>query len=110
VAILSWSATGCINVPTGTSGNIVIDLLEGDWHALAPLTGPATLEPINIVAGQQFTVILISGGNAVTWFPGILWPGGTAPALTATAGKRDVCTFKCISSGLFLGFVVGQNL
>jgi hypothetical protein len=108
-----WNITqhyGAIVVPSGTSGTITMDLSLGDWQAPAALTGAATFVLSNPTVGQQFTVILIPGGFAVTWFTGILWPGGTIPTLTATAGKRDVMTFKCIATGVYLGFVVGQNL
>jgi hypothetical protein len=46
----------------------------------------------------------------VTWWAGILWPAGAAPALTATASKTDVFVFIRISSGVYLGFIAGQNL
>jgi hypothetical protein len=101
---------GAIIVPSGTSGTIPIDLSLGDWQAPAALTGTATFTLSNPTTGQQFTVILIPGGNAVNWFSGILWPGGVTPTPTSTAGKRDVFTFKCVSAGVYLGFTAGQNL
>lgn len=90
---------------------VTFDLGVSDWHQVT-LGGNRTLALANPTVGQQFSVILqqdATGSRTVTWFGGILWPGGTAPTLTTAASKRDVFTFKCIATGVYLGFVAGQN-
>lgn len=114
-----------VNIPTqinlissDTIVNIVgssstFNLAVSDWHYLQLSTNtPNGLLVSNPTIGQQFTVILKqsgAGSTLVNWFPGILWPSGTVPTLTTTAGKLDVFTFKTISSGVYLGYTVGQN-
>lgn len=61
--------------------------------------------------GQQFTLLLRqdgTGSRSVTWPSSVRWPGGTAPTITATAGRTDVVSF--LSDGTYwLGFVGGQD-
>ncbi len=103
--------SGVIAAPAD-GATITLDLSTSDWFAPAALGGNRTLAVSNPTTGQQFSLILLqdgAGSRTVTWFAGILWAGGSAPTLTTTANKRDVFTFKCISSGVYLGFVAGQN-
>jgi hypothetical protein len=51
-----------------------------------------------------------TGSRTVTWWSGILWTAGTTPTLTTTINKYDIFMFLRISSGVYLGFTVGQNL
>jgi hypothetical protein len=92
---------------------LTLDLSAADWFAPSPLTSNVVLTVVNASAGQQFTIILHQdavGSRLITWFGGILWPSGTVPTLTTTAGKRDVFTFKCLAPGQYLGFTAGQNM
>ena len=105
---------GAITADTDAS-TVTMDLSVSDWHSLLTTSGVGgnrTLAVSNPTVGQQFAVVLqqpASGGPCtVTWFSGILWSGGTVPTLTTTASKRDVFGFKCISAGVYLGFVMGQ--
>jgi hypothetical protein len=50
-----------------------------------------------------------TGSRTVTWWTGILWPGGTVPTLTAAANKRDVLSFLRLSTGVYLGWLVGAG-
>ncbi len=106
---------GAIVVPSGTSGTITLDLATGDWQAPAAATGNFTLALSSSTVGQQFTVVLeqaASGGPyAVTWFSGITWVGApyTAPTMPATASAYLVATFKCLSSGVYLGWWLGNS-
>lgn len=92
---------------------VTFDLSQSNWHQVQ-IAGNRTLAVSNPTVGQQFNVVIqqdASGtSRTVTWFSGILWPGGTIPVLTVGASKRDVFTFKCISSGVYLGFIAGQNM
>lgn len=56
------------------------------------LTGNCTLTLSNPVDGQR-SILHIStgaGGFTVTWPAAVLWPGGVAPVITATASKVDL--------------------
>ncbi|MFO0892434.1 MAG: hypothetical protein U0790_25245 [Isosphaeraceae bacterium] len=115
----AWSSTGLnITQHIGTTqtpadgATITCDLSAGDYFIPAALGGNRTLALSNPTVDQQFTIVLTqdaTGGRTVTWFSGILWANGDIPILTTTPGKRDVFTFKCISSGVYLGWVVGLN-
>jgi hypothetical protein len=90
---------------------ITFDMELTDKHTVT-LEDDRTLAVENVHVGQTFTLILVqdaTGSRTVTWFSGISWPGGTPPTLTATANKRDVFQFLCISSGVYLGSTVGLN-
>ena len=75
------------------------------------LTGNCVLTFPTPAAGGQFTLLLkqdATGSRTVTWPSTVRWAGGTAPTLTATAGRTDVVTF--LSDGTYwLGFVGGLN-
>ena len=101
---------GAITADTD-GATITFNLATSDWHSVT-LGGNRTLALSNPTVGQQFTLELIEDGTGsctVTWFTTIKWAGGSAPTLTTTAAKADVFTFKCTSSGNYLGFVAGQN-
>ena len=75
------------------------------------LTGNCVLTYPAPSGGGQFTLLLkqdATGSRTVTWPSTVRWAGGTAPTLTATAGKTDVVAF--LSDGTYwLGFVGGLN-
>lgn len=62
--------------------------------------------------GAEFDLLLkqdATGSRVVTWPETVLWPGGTEPTLTATAGQTD--WFRFVYDGAdWLGETVGQNL
>lgn len=91
---------------------ITFDLAVSDKHTVT-LGGNRTLALANASAGQAFLVVLVqdaTGSRTVTWWTGILWPGGTVPTLTTTAGKADVFSFICTAAGAYYGFLAGANL
>ncbi|MDE1868055.1 MAG: hypothetical protein KGI08_10160, partial [Thaumarchaeota archaeon] len=104
-------STGALT--TDTDGvTITFDMSASNDHQVT-LGGNRTLAVSNVSTGQIFCIDLIQGTGGsftVTWFSGILWPSGTIPTLTTTAGKRDSFIFKCVGSGSYLGFIVGQNI
>jgi hypothetical protein len=58
---------------------------------------------------------LVTVGNAtvytITWPAAVKWPGGTAPTLTTTSGKRDIYQFVTYDGGTNIyAIIVGQNL
>ena len=61
----------------------------------------------------SFVLIFTADGTArsVTWGASVLWPGGIAPTLTSTNGKKDVFGFISLNSGTnWYGFIGGQNI
>jgi hypothetical protein len=64
----------------------------------------------------EFNLEFTADGTArsVTWTfssVAVKWPGGTAPTLTSTSGKKDTFVFYTYDAGAnWLGFVAGQNL
>lgn len=58
------------------------------------------------------TMILTADGTSrtITWPGSVVWPGGVAPTMTATNGKRDIITLITTNAGTtWFGIVVGQN-
>lgn len=108
LSIDAWKTS----VGTATDAATVTFDLSAKSNWKLTLGGDRTLALSSATASSRFTLILkqdATGSRTVTWFGGILWPGGTAPTLTTTAGKYDVFTFITLSSGVYLGFVAGQN-
>jgi hypothetical protein len=64
-----------------------IDLNAGNFFTRT-ISGATTLTVSNIVAAgntNSFILELTNAGSAaITWFSGVKWTGGTAPALTAS--------------------------
>jgi hypothetical protein len=90
---------------------ITFDLALADKHQVT-LGGNRTLALTNDSDGQAFLIVLkqdATGSRTVTWWSGILWPGGTVPTLTTAANKRDVFSFLRLSTGVYLGWLVGSN-
>jgi len=107
------SHQGVITADTQSTGTWTCNLATSDWHTITLTQSITTLTLTSPSVGQQFTLVVIQGGSGsytVAWFSTIKWPGGTAPTLTTTVGKADVFSFKCVSSGQYYGFIVGQNL
>lgn len=100
-------------VITLTDGSTVtVDLTKRGIHQVT-LGGNRTIALSGETVGQVFILSLVqdgTGSRTVSWFSTIKWPGGVTPTLTTTASKTDVFGFIVISSGNYLGFVVGQNL
>jgi hypothetical protein len=76
----------------------------------------ATLTFSNIqAAGIVHMWTLVTVGNAtvytITWPAAVKWPGGTAPTVTTTSGKRDIYQFVTYDGGTNIyAIIVGQNL
>lgn len=93
------------------AATVTFDLSLGLVHTLT-LGGNRTLVVTHEEAGNPFTIILIqgSGGQTVTWFSTIKWPGGTVPTLSTGSGDIDVFSFLPIAADSYYGFTVGQDL
>ena len=61
------------------------------------LTGNITTLTLTAPPGVgNFLIKIIqdgTGGRTITWPASVLWPGGTAPTLSAGGGARDIITF-----------------
>lgn len=100
--------------PTISGGTLVLNLENGNVFTVSLNAAITTLTISNPPAtgrAGSFTLILTADGTAraVTWPAAVKWPGGTAPTLTSTNGKRDVLTFLTTDGGTaWLGSVAGQ--
>lgn len=76
------------------------------------ITGPTTLSVSAVPASPvvaSFILELTNGGSDVTFWPGIKWPGGAAPTLTASG--RDVLGFYTHDGGAsWVGLVLGKGV
>ncbi len=74
----------------------LLNLSDGPFQSIT-LTASTACE-ISVpfpVYGETFKLLVkqpATGIGTVTWF-GVVWSGGTAPTLTATAGRLDLFTF-----------------
>jgi hypothetical protein len=103
----SWS------IVTDTDGATVTFAINTSRLHRVVLGGNRTLALSGDADGNVFYVSLVqdgTGSRTVTWWSGILWPGGTTPTLTTAINKADDFVFIRISSGVYHGFVLGQNL
>lgn len=94
------------------AATITFDCSVSNVFTPLQLGGNRTLAVSNDTDGQIFDVVLkqdSAGSRTVTWWSGILWEGGTVPTLTTTVNKRDWFRFLRLSSGVYLGKIVGQN-
>ena len=99
---------------TATDGSTVTFNLSNASQHKVVLGGNRTLAVSNSAgAGEKFIVRLVqdsTGSRTVTWFSNIYWPGGIEPELSTGASDEDAFGFICISSGNWLGFVLGYDM
>lgn len=96
--------------------DFAVDLLNGTVQRFT-LTANRTITAIsNPPADTQVMALTLllkqdaTGNRTVAWPASVKWPGGVAPALTATANRTDVVTLISHNGGAaWLGFVGGQN-
>ena len=100
VVATSGTTQTILDVTTSTVGRFTLTA------AVCTFTFPT------LAAGKSFTLVLVqdaTGGRTAVWPASVLWAGGTAPTLTATANKRDVVTFVAVDATNWLGFTAGLN-
>ena len=101
--------------PTISAGVLTLNLANGNVFDVA-LNANTTLTISSPPAANNagsFVLIFTADGNprVVSWGASILWPGGTAPTLTSTNGKKDVFGFISLNTGSnWYGFIGGQNI
>jgi hypothetical protein len=102
--------------PAISAGTLTLNLADGNVFDVALNAAITTLTISNPPASNNagsFVLVFTADGTprAVTWGASILWPGGIAPTLTSTNGKKDVFGFISLNSGTnFMGFIGGQNI
>lgn len=116
----AWSSTrnkltvknvGGTVVTANSSTSYTIDTSAGSVHDIT-LTGNCTF---TFTAAQTDSGIELylrqdaTGSRTVTWPASVVWPGGTAPTITATASNYDKYIFRTIDGGTtWEGGTVGQ--
>ena len=102
--------------PTISAGGLTLNLANGNVFDVALNAAITTLTISSPPAANNagsFTLIFTADGTAraVSWGASISWPGGTAPTLTSTNGKKDVFGFISLNGGTnWYGFIGGQNI
>ena len=120
-AATALTASGIVGGPLLASGASTtphtFNLANGNFFTYTLATNPQVFHLANVTKGQKFVIRIeqdSGGGNGIVWFTGgantIKWAGGSAPTVTTTAGKADVFGFIAVETGLYDGFVIGQNV
>jgi hypothetical protein len=91
----------------GNSGTSTTLALTTGSVQTVTLSGNCTFTMPAATAGASITLILTQGGTFTATFTGVLWAGGTAPTITATANKRDILVF--VSDGTNWYGTASQN-
>ncbi len=103
-----------INTAASTGTSYTINIANGNVFSLT-LTGNVTFSFSNVPASNasSITVFLIqdgTGSRTATWPGSVIWPGGTTPTLTTTAGHVDVVTMITTNAGTtWRAFTAGLN-
>jgi hypothetical protein len=97
-----WSAADAVALTWTSGGTTAIDLSAGLNFTVTTATGNSTLgAPSNAKTGQSgFIYITQDGSTPRTLAYNAAWvfAGGTDPALTATAGAKDILFYQVLSS------------
>lgn len=103
--------------PSISAGVLTLDLSTAGIFTVSLNANITTMTISNVPSISNrvaaFTLVFTADGSArsVSWPASIRWPGGTAPTLTSTNGKRDVFTFFSTDGGTsWNSFISGQNL
>lgn len=95
------------------AGTATLDLSTANLHFITMPAGNITIAISNGTVGQCFVVRILQdavGGRTVTWFSTIHWAGGSAPTLTTAASHWDTFGFILTATGVYDGYIIGQNL
>jgi hypothetical protein len=91
----------------GNSGTSTTLALTTGSVQTVTLSGNCTFTMPSPTAGASITLILTQGGTFTATFTSVLWAGGTAPTITATANKVDILVF--VSNGTSWFGTASQN-
>lgn len=114
---LSTEGNGFAEGHVVLSGDTPSVSLNGGGSFSLVLSGNTTISfadaPATGASGFSIAITQDSGGSGftVTWPASVKWPGGTAPALTATADKSDAFVFSTSDGGVtYTGLVAGKDI
>jgi len=102
--------------PAISAGSLTLNLANGNVFDVALNASVVSLTISSPPAANNagsFVLIFTADGTprGVAWGPSVSWPGGTAPTLTSTNGKKDVFGFISLNGGTnWYGFIGGQNI
>lgn len=79
-------------------GALAIDCSTGNYFTKT-ISGDSTFTVTNVPASRSYSFVLqlTHTSGAITWFSGVIWPGGTAPTLTT--GKVHLFVFATADGG-----------
>ena len=110
-ALTNPTVTNYVETPYSANSSTAITLaLTNGTVQIITLTGNATITMPTATSGKSFILLLkqdATGSRTVTWST-VVWPGGTAPTITATASKQDIYSFFADGTNWY-GVNVGQN-
>lgn len=114
--VLTTKATkGTKGAPTITSGVLTLDFSTADFFDVALNANITSIVLSNVPASGStagFTLVFTADGTArsITWPSGFKFPGGTAPTITSTNGKKDTIVGFTVDGGTTVYvFTAGQN-
>lgn len=85
----------------GNSGStITLSLGTGSVQAMT-LSANCVVTMPAATSGASITLIVTQGGGFTCTFTGVLWAGGAAPTITATADAKDILVFVCDGTSWF---------
>jgi plastocyanin len=98
---------------TATDGaTVTFNLASNNKHQVT-IAGNRTLALSNTTNVPVFSINIkqdATGSRTVTWFSWITWAGGSTPTLSTGANKTDSFGFQQVSAGVYIGFVIAQNI
>jgi hypothetical protein len=92
-----------VNPIGNVTGNIALDYADGQMQTMV-LTGNTTITAINTAPenGGTFALLITqdgSGGHTLAFPASVLWAGGAAPTITASASAVDHVTLSTFDGG-----------
>ncbi len=97
-----------------TGSTETFDAVTALWHS-ATLNANCTFTFTGATSGVVAEMILEllqdgTGSRIVTWPGSVVWPGGSAPTLTTTAGATDILLFESRDGGTtWFGYLTGAG-
>lgn len=102
VTDMVWSAAGSVALSWTSGGTTAVDLSTGINFTVTTATGNSTLgAPTNAKTGQSGFIYITQDGvtpRTLAFNAAWVFDGGTDPALTASAGAKDILYYTVISS------------
>ena len=95
------------------AGTATLDLSLSNQHFITMPAGNITIALSNDTNNQPFIITITQdgvGSRTVTWPATIRWAGGTVPALTTTASKRDIFGLIRTGASTYDGVIIGTNI